>query len=71
MNFRKTRKTESYDHENLYPAIRSSICTGEKVAGFKNKNTGSFTEIMLISSERDLEAFKRTYGITGDVEVFY
>ena len=71
MNFRKTRKTESYDHENLHPAIRSSICTGEKVAGFKNKNTGSFTEIMLISSDRDLEAFKRTYGITGDVEVFY
>ena len=71
MNFRKTRKTEFYDHENLYPAIRSSICTGEKVAGFKNKNTGSFTEIMLISSEKDLEAFKRTYGITGDVEVFY
>ena len=71
MNFRKTRKTESYDHEYLYPAIRSSICTGEKVAGFKNKKTGSFTEIMLISSDRDLDAFKRTYGITGDVEVFY
>ena len=71
MNFRKTRKTESYDQENLYPAIRSSICTGEKVAGFKNKKTGSFTEIMLISSEKDLEAFKRTYDITGDVEVFY
>ena len=71
MNFRKTRKNESYDHENLYPAIRSSICTGEKVAGFKNKNTGSFTEIMLISSDKDLESFKRMYGITGDVEVFY
>ena len=67
----KTGKIEPYDHENLYPAIRSSICTGEKVAGFKNKDTGSFTEIMLISSDKDFEAFKRKYGITGEIEVFY
>lgn len=67
----KTGKIEPYDHENLYPAIRSSICTGEKVAGFKNKGTGSFTEIMLISSDKDLEAFKRKYGITSDIEMFY
>ena len=67
----KTGKIEPYDHENLYPAIRSSICTGEKVAGFKNKGTGSFTEIMLISSDKDLEAFKRKYGITSDIEMLY
>ena len=67
----KTGKIEPYDHENLYPAIRSSICTGEKVAGFKNKGSGSFTEIMLISSDKDLETFKRKYGITSDIEMFY
>ena len=67
----KTGKIEPYDHENLYPAIRSSICNGEKVAGFKNKGTGSFTEIMLISSDKDLETFKRKYGITSDIEMFY
>ena len=74
MLFRKRnhdRKTEEYDREKLYPAIRSSICTGERVAGFKNKETGAFTEIMLLSSDKDLDAFKRRYGITGDVEVFY
>ena len=74
MLFRKRnhdRKTEEYDHEKLYPAIRSSICTGERVAGFKNKETGAFTEIMLLSSDKDLDSFKSRYGITGDVEVFY
>ena len=74
MLFRKRildKKTEEYDREKLYPAIRSSICTGEKVAGFKNKETGAFTEIMLLSSDKDLDSFKSRYGITGDIEVFY
>ena len=35
------------------------------------RETGSFTEIMLISSDKDLDAFRRRYGITGDIEVFY
>ena len=68
---RHERKTETYDRERLRPAIRSSICTGEKVAGFRNKETTAFTEIMLISSDQDLEVFKSRYGITGDIEVFY
>ena len=67
----KRAKKEEYDHERLCPAIRSSICTGEKVAGFRNRETKAFTEIMLISSDKDLEEFKGRYGITGDIEVFY
>lgn len=60
-----------YDSTRLSPAIRSSICTGEQVAGFRNKETRAFTEIMLIQSEKDLQSFKSKYGITGDIEVFY
>lgn len=67
----KSAGIEEYDYERLCPAIRSSICTGEKVAGFRNKETKFFTEIMLISSDKDLKAFKDRYGITGDIEVFY
>ena len=52
-----------YDPEIQYPVIRSSICTGEKVAGFRNKKTGHFTEVMLIQSPRDEEAFKRKYKV--------
>ena len=62
---------KTYDKEKTRPAIRCSICTGEQVAGFLNKRSGHFEEIALIRSPKDLEDFKRTYGITGDVEKFY
>ena len=53
------------------PAIRCSICTGEQVAGFRDRETGRFEEVMLLRSPADLEAFKERYGITGEVEKFY
>lgn len=54
---------ERFDPETYDAVIRSSICTGEKVAGFKHKKDGSFTEVMLIRSQKDIEEFKRTYHI--------
>lgn len=67
MLFRK-KKTEaqSFDRSELYPVIRSSICTGEKVAGFKHRANGQFTEIMLIRNETDKETFMKIYGICKD-----
>ncbi|MBR0514679.1 MAG: aspartate dehydrogenase [Clostridia bacterium] len=62
---------ESYDRENLTPVIRSSICTGEKTAGFRENGTGRFHDVMLITSPADLAAFKERYGITGDIETIY
>ena len=55
--------SDAYDPETQYPVIRSSICTGEKVAGFKNKKTGHFTEVMLIRTPKDLAEFKETYKV--------
>ena len=52
-----------YDPETEYPAIRCSICTGEKVAGFRSKKDGHFTEVMLIRSPKDEEAFKKQYRV--------
>ena len=52
-----------FDPETQYAVIRSSICTGEKVAGFKNKKDGHFTEVMLIRSSEDERRFKAIYGI--------
>ena len=52
-----------FDPEMQTAVIRSSICTGEKVAGFKNKKDGHFTEVMLIRSPEDEKRFKEIYGI--------
>ena len=51
--------------------IRSSICTGEKVAGFRDLQTGHVEEVMLIKNEKDLQQFRSEYGITGNIEVIY
>ncbi len=53
----------SFDREKEYPVIRSSICTGEQVAGFKEKATGRFREVLCIRSTKDRELFLETYGI--------
>ena len=64
--FFKKPKKRSYDRENLRPVIRSSICTGEQVAGFRNIHTGKFTEVMLLRDESDLEEFLESYDISPD-----
>ena len=55
-----------FDRERHKPVIRSSICTGEQVAGFKDRRTGRFMEIMLIRDNGDIEAFMREYGISRE-----
>lgn len=59
-----------YDSENQYAVIRVSICTGEKVAGFKNYNDAHFTEVMLIRNVQDEKRFKEIYGL-DEVKVEY
>ena len=65
--FRKKRKDHSaeikFDPETQFAVIRSSICTGEKVAGFKNRKDGHFTEVMLIRNADDEKYFKEAYGL--------
>lgn len=62
--FGKKQKPDiKFDPETQYAVIRSSICTGEKVAGFKNKKDGHFTEVMVIRSSADEKIFKEMYGI--------
>lgn len=63
--FRKKVKKVSYNKEEQIPVIRSSICTGEKVAGLKDIYTGKFTEIMLIKNSRDMDEFLEKYDISA------
>lgn len=52
------------------PAIRCSICTGEQVAGFRNKHSGQFREVSLIKTPKDLENFKKDYGVEDLKKIF-
>lgn len=60
-----------YDREQDEPVLRSSICTGEQVAGFCNRQTGRFREVMLIRGQDDLRRFCRQYGIQGPLRKIY
>ena len=62
-NRKKKEPAVHFDPETQYAVIRSSICTGGKVAGFKNKSDGHFTEVMLIRTAADEKEFKETYGV--------
>ena len=61
-----TGNVQGYDKENLRPVIRSSICNGEQVAGFRDKHTGQFTEVMLLRDRKDLEIFLTDYGVSEE-----
>ena len=60
----KTRFADqiSFDPETQEAVIRSSICTGEKTAGFLNRTDGRFTEIMLIRTAADEKRFREICG---------
>lgn len=58
------REALVFDPLRHAPVIRSSICTGEKVAGWKDRESGRFTEVMVIKSEEDKRKFMKIYGIT-------
>ena len=68
---KKKQVRGGYDETEKTPVIRCSICTGEQVAGFLRKDTGTFEEVMLIRGKEDLYAFREAYGITGEIRKIY
>lgn len=50
-----------YDPALFEPVIRASICTGERVACMREKDTGKLHELMLIRTDEDLKTFCRRY----------
>jgi len=60
---RKRQAVSPYDKTGKIPVIRSSICTGEQVAGFKDIISGKFEELMLIRGEKDLSEFLSQYQV--------
>ena len=60
---RKKPPVSTYDKSRKIPVIRSSICTGEQVAGFKDPVSGKFDELMLIRDKKDLSEFLYRYQV--------
>ncbi|MBQ0000430.1 MAG: aspartate dehydrogenase [Clostridiales bacterium] len=59
-----------YDPEKQIPVVRSSICTGEKVVGFLDKETGHFMEVMILHNEEEKKCFMKIYGLS-DIRTDY
>lgn len=59
---KKKDSAPRFDSTGKQPVIRASICTGERVAGYRDAATGRFTEVMLIRSDGDLKRFLADYG---------
>ncbi len=69
--FRKSRRVPfSYDPERQEPLIRKSICTGEMTAGFVDKDTGIFHDLMRLADEEDVRRFCSDLGVEH-VRVIY
>ena len=61
---RRKKQTEApYDKGGKIPVIRSSICTGEQVAGFKDIVSGKFEELVLIRNTHDFQEFLCRYQV--------
>lgn len=58
------KETIPYDPEKQYPVIRNSICTGEKIAGFRDKQGNGFTEVMVIHNDEEKRLFMNIYDLT-------
>lgn len=65
--FKKKMMIRDYDRKNQRPVLKTSICTGEQVAGFKDIHTGRIEEIMLIKNQDDLNTFRTMYGIKEEI----
>jgi len=60
---RKKLTPVPFDKTGKFPVIRSSICTGEQVAGFKDIETGTFHEVMLLQNQKDFQEFLRRFDV--------
>ncbi len=72
MFFQKKKPRISFDPERQEPAIRQSICTGEMTAGFIDRKTGAFHDVMRIDGPKGLREFCKEIGVKAeDIKTIY
>ena len=54
-----------YNPQKQIAVLKCSICNGEQVAGFKDKQTGHFSEVMLIRDSKDMDTFMKIYNLSA------
>ena len=70
--FRHKKPELSWDPQRQRPAVRRSICTGEMTAGFIDRDTGAFHDLMRLDGRKGLEDFIKALGVKEeDVETIY
>ena len=58
--------------ERFEPVLRSSICTGERTACMRERETGKLFEIMLIRTDQDLRQFAKDCGVSpAEIKTVY
>ena len=67
----KRMAAAGFVRERKEPALRCSICTGEQTAGFLDRETRRFEEVMLIRGEADLKKFCQQYGVSEPIQKIY
>ena len=55
-----------YDPAVQQPAVRRSVCTGEMTAGFLDRETGRFQDLMLLRDQAELADFARRTGVAPE-----
>lgn len=69
--FHKKAVRKTYDPSRQKPEIHHNLTSGERIAGFRDLETGKFEEVAQILNDKDLENFRNEYGITGPIEKKY
>ena len=64
MFFHRKKAVPAFDQTGKTSVLRTSICTGEQTAGFRDEVTGKYYDIMLVRSDADLREFLETYGVS-------
>ncbi len=59
-----------YDPAKHKAILHCSICNGEQVAGFRDLETGEFTEITFIADEKELEEFRKFYHVKNLIKEY-
>lgn len=54
-----------FDREKEEPVVRCSICNGEMVAGFREKEGGHFREYRMLRSQQEIDGFAKMCKVTS------